>query len=163
MRRTSKPLLLRTNPFPKTQDRQATLPCHRIRDQAAERPPAAQDAESANDSVIKPKPGERIIKPKDYSDESGYLHPFRRMGAYVSYDQKDLWTSPFHTPRRNTKWWLIFGGATGALIATDKYVARNAPNPHWLRTAGNDVSYLGEPYTLLPISAVFYFMGHRRP
>src|ERR1700739_1202605 len=56
----------------------------------ADRPPAGPSGESANRSVIKAKPGEQIIKRKDYSDESGYLHPFRRIGAYVFYDQKAL-------------------------------------------------------------------------
>jgi membrane-associated phospholipid phosphatase len=81
------------------------------------------------------------------------------MGRYVLYDQKAIWTSPFRTSKKDAKWWGIFGGATIALVATDKYVARNAPNPHWLQTTGNDVSYLGEAYTLLPISAAMYFAG----
>jgi membrane-associated phospholipid phosphatase len=127
--------------------------------QEPDRPPAHPSGESANRSVIKPKPGAEIIKPKDYSDATGYLHPFSRIGRYVVYDQKAVWTSPFHTSKKDAKWWFIFGGATGALIATDKFVARNAPNPHWLQTLGSDVSYLGEPYTLLPISAAFYFAG----
>lgn len=127
--------------------------------QPADRPPTNAAGESANRSVIKPKPGALAIKPKDYSDDTGYWHPFARMGRYVLYDQKAIWTSPFHTSKKEIKWWIIFGGATGALIATDKYVARNAPNPPWLETLGGDVSYLGEPYTLLPISAVMYFAG----
>jgi len=81
------------------------------------------------------------------------------MAPYVFSDQKAIWTSPFHTSRRNLKWWLIFGGATGALIATDKYVEKNAPDTPTTRRIGGDTSYLGEPYTLLPIAAGFYFAG----
>jgi membrane-associated phospholipid phosphatase len=114
---------------------------------------------SANRSVLEPRPGGEAIKPKDYSQESGIFHPFTRMGRYVISDQRAVWTSPFHTSRKNLKWWLIFGGATGAFIATDKYVNRNAPDNHILRTLGGDTSYLGEPYTLLPIAAGFYFAG----
>jgi membrane-associated phospholipid phosphatase len=127
--------------------------------QQPDRPPATPSGQSRDRSVLKPKPGAEILKPKDYSNDTGYIHPFRRMGRYFLYDQKAIWTSPFHTSKRDAKWWAIFGGATGALIATDKYVSHNAPNPHWLQTVGGDVSYLGEPYTLLPISAAMYFGG----
>lgn len=121
--------------------------------------PANAVGQSRDRSVIKPKPGGEAIKPKDYSDASGYLHPFERMGRYTLMDQKAIWTSPFHTSKRDTKWWVIFGGATGALIATDKYVSKNAPNTAGLRTLGGDVSDLGEWYALLPLSAAFYLGG----
>ena len=75
------------------------------------------------------RPFALAIKPKDYSHATGYFHPFGRMDRYVLDDQKAIWTSPFHTSKNDAKWWLIFGGATGALIATDKYVSKNAPNP----------------------------------
>jgi len=124
-----------------------------------DRAPANANGENVNRSVIKPEPGALAIKPKDYWDATGYFHPFGRMGGYVLYDQKAIWTSPFHTSKKDAKWWLIFGGATGALIATDKYVFKNAPNPGWLQNLGHGVSYLGEPYTLLPIAGLFYFGG----
>lgn len=124
-----------------------------------DKPPANTAGESLDKSVIKPAPGAEAIKPKDYSDASGYMHPFTRMGRFVLSDQKSMFTSPFHTSRHQVKWWIVFGGATGALIATDKYISKNAPNPAWLTTAGNDVSYLGEPYVLLPIAAAMYFGG----
>ncbi len=125
-----------------------------------DKPPANAAGESADKSVIKPAPGTEAIKPKDYSDASGYVHPFTRMGRFVLSDQKSMFTSPFHTSRHQVKWWIVFGGATGALIATDKYISKNAPSSSaWLTTAGNDVSYLGEPYVLLPIAAAMYFGG----
>jgi hypothetical protein len=124
-----------------------------------DKPPANAAGESADKSVIKPAPGGEAIKPKDYSDSSGYVHPFTRMGQDVLSDQKSIFTSPFHTSKRQVKWWIVFGGATGALVASDKYVSRNAPNPAWLNTAGNDVSYLGEAYTLLPIAAAMHCGG----
>jgi membrane-associated phospholipid phosphatase len=115
--------------------------------------------QEANRSVVKPKPGGEVIKPKDLYDATGYFHPFVRMPNYIWQDQKAIWTSPFHTSKKEMKWWFIFGGATGALIATDKYVSRNAPNNPTLKTLGNDVSYLGEAYTLIPIASGFYFLG----
>jgi membrane-associated phospholipid phosphatase len=123
------------------------------------RPPTNAAGQSRDRSVLKPKPGQEAIKPKDYSDSTGYRHPFGRMARFVPYDQKVIWTSPFHTSKKDAKWWLIFGGATGGLIAADKYISKNAPNQLWLQHLGNDTSYLGEPYTLLPLTAGFYFGG----
>src|SRR5581483_9448151 len=40
-----------------------------------------------------------------------------------------------------------------------KYWGHNVPHPSLMKTVGNDVSYLGDPYTLLPISAAMYFGG----
>lgn len=122
-------------------------------------PPANEQGQSRDRSLIRPAPGPEVIKPKDYEGATGYLHPFSRMARFVVQDQKAIWTAPFHTSKQNAKWWFIFGGATGALIATDKYVSKNAPNTAWLKQAGTDVSYLGDPYTLLPIAAGFYFGG----
>jgi membrane-associated phospholipid phosphatase len=78
---------------------------------------------------------------------------------YILSDQKAIWTSPFHTSKRDAKWWLIFGGATGALIAADKYVSKNAPDPAWLQHLGNHASDLGQPYVLLPMATGFYLAG----
>jgi len=122
-------------------------------------PPADSAGQGRGRSLTKPKPGQQAIKPKDYHDSTGYGHPFARMPHFVAYDQKAIWTSPFHTSKRNAKWWVIFGAATGGLIAADKSIARNAPDNSSLRTLGSDVSYLGEPYTLLPIAAAFYVGG----
>jgi membrane-associated phospholipid phosphatase len=121
--------------------------------------PADQIQPSPYRSALKPAPGQQVIKPKDYQDSSGYFHPFTRMARFVLEDQKAIWTSPFHTQAKDVKFWLIFGGSTGALIGTDKYVSKNAPNNSTLHTLGSDVSYLGVAYTLLPITAGFYFGG----
>jgi membrane-associated phospholipid phosphatase len=137
----------------------ATPPASEPAQASQNKPPADAAGQSRDRSLLKPKPGAEAIKPKDYSDATGYWHPFTRMGQYTLMDQKSIWTSPFHTSKKDAKWWLIFGGATGGLIAADKYVSKNAPNPRWLDHLGNDVSYLGEPYTLLPIAAGFYFGG----
>lgn len=123
------------------------------------RPPANAAGQSRDRSVLKPKPGQEAIKPKDYEGSTGYLHPFSRMARFVAYDQKAIWTSPFHTSKQHAKWWLILGGATGGLIAADKYISRNAPASPGLQTLGTDVSLLGQAYTLLPITAAFYFGG----
>ena len=118
-------------------------------------PPSAKPGRT----VLGVKPGESAIKNKDFYDTTGYFHPFRRMGRFVLEDQKAIWTSPFHTSRKDAKWWAIFGGLTGALIATDKYTAVEAPNTHRLVTLGDAASQLGAAYTLIPLSAAFYLTG----
>lgn len=127
--------------------------------QEENKPPTNAQGQSEDKAVLKPKPGQEAIKPKDYHDVSGYWHPMIRMGNYVFHDQKTMWTSPFHTSKKDAKWWVIFGGATGGLIAADKYISKNAPTSPGLVRAGDDVSYLGQAYTLLPISAAMYFGG----
>src|SRR5258708_29577000 len=72
--------------------------------------------QEANRSVVKPIPGDKVIKPKDLYEGTGYFHPFVRMPNYILQDQKAIWTSPLHTSKKDIKWWLIFGGTTGALI-----------------------------------------------
>lgn len=156
---TAAPPQAATTPPPATTPQATAPPPDGIPQTDQSKPPANAAGQSSNRSVTKPKPGAQAIKPKDYSTASGYWHPFSRMALYTLQDQKAIWTSPFHTSKKDAKYWLIFGGATGALIAVDKYVSRNAPNPPWLERLGTDVSYLGEPYTLLPIAAGFYFGG----
>src|SRR5258708_9711853 len=41
----------------------------------------------------------------------------------VLLDQKAAWTSPFRMHSEDVKWWVGFGAATAALIATDKNAA----------------------------------------
>jgi len=110
-------------------------------------------------SAIKVKPGGEAIKDKDLWEKSGYIHPFLRMPKYIVQDQRAIWTSPFHTAKSDGKWWAIFGAATGALIATDKYTARQFPNTNAQVRLGNYTSNLGAAYTLIPIGAGFYFLG----
>jgi len=81
------------------------------------------------------------------------------MPKFVLRDQKAIWTSPFHTSKSDAKWWLIWGGATGALIATDKYTVKELPNTSSQRRIGTYTSNIGAAYSLVPISAGFYFLG----
>jgi len=89
----------------------------------SEQAPQSQTAsDQTSPSVTQPKPGGQVIKQKDLYDSTGYLHPFRRMPKYILSDQKAIWASPFHTSKKNAKWWASFGAGTVALIATDKYM-----------------------------------------
>ncbi len=127
--------------------------------------PSQQDQENAppqagaNRSVLEVKPGAEAIKNKDFWENTGYFHPFRRMPRYILQDQRNIWTSPFHTAKSDIKWWAILGGATAALIATDRYTSKEMPTNSTIVRIGNDTSYLGAAYTLIPIGAGFYFLG----
>ena len=122
-------------------------------------PQTSAPAEQHNRSVLSVSPGTEALKEKDLFEKSGYLHPFRRMPKFVLMDQRRIWTSPFHTSRDDIKWWVIFGGATAGLIAADQHIAKAMPHPSGLVHLGNDVSYLGTAYTLIPIAGSFYFIG----
>jgi membrane-associated phospholipid phosphatase len=113
-------------------------------------------------SVIETKPAAPVIQQKDLWEASGWIQPFRRMPRFVLHDQAAVWTSPIHTARRDLKWWLIFGGATGALIATDRRTADQLPNSKTQVSISNWSSRAGSAYTLIPLSAGFYFIGTKR-
>ena len=52
------------------------------------------------------------------------------MPKYVLMDQRAIWTSPFHTSKKNVKYWVIWGGVVGGLIAADKHI-ENAARRHF--------------------------------
>jgi len=123
---------------------------------------AQQNADRSKEephSAIAVKPGGQVIKPKDYWSETGVFHPFVRMPKYILYDQKAIWTSPFHTKKKDIKYWAIFGGATAAFIATDRHLVRQLPDTSSQLSVSNWGSRLGAAYTLIPVSAGFYFIG----
>jgi membrane-associated phospholipid phosphatase len=125
-------------------------------------PPAVEQPKTpkqADRSVIDVKPGENAIKNKDLWEETGVFHPFTRMPKFIIRDQVAIWTSPFHTSKSDAKWWAIWGGATAALIATDKWTVKQLPNTNGQRRIGTYTSNLGAAYSLVPISAGFYFLG----
>jgi membrane-associated phospholipid phosphatase len=95
-----------------------------------------------------------------YSSEPEPLKPLgKKILRNVLLDQKEIWTSPFHMTRGDAKWWLLFGGITGGLIATDHWTSRQLPNTQdQLRVSGR-VSNLGAVYTVVPVTASFYLVG----
>lgn len=139
---------------------QQTTPAQEQTPQQQTTPPGtAQPKGESNRSAIKVKPGGQAIKDKDLWEKTGYIHPFLRMPKYILQDQKAIWTSPFHTAKKDIKWWAIFGAATGALVATDKWTEKQFPNTKTQVTLGTDTSNIGAAYTLIPIGAGFYFLG----
>src|SRR6185312_15239218 len=113
-----------------------------------------------NNAVLDVTPGSPVLKNRDFYDQSGILHPFVRMPRYVLADQRRIWTSPFHTSRSDIKWWILMGGATGALIAADKSIETNPPRANnTFVSVSTGASRVGAAYTLIPVSAAFYFLG----
>ena len=119
----------------------------------------AAAAFAQNEPLIEVKPGPEVIKNKDISDDTGIVHPFKRMPRYILHDQKAIWTSPFHTAKSDIKWWAIFGGVTAAAIATDHWAVRQLPNSSSQVSVSNWASRAGSAYSLIPVSAGFYFIG----
>jgi membrane-associated phospholipid phosphatase len=118
-----------------------------------------QSQSGAERSVLGVKPGEEALKNKDLYEKTGYFHPFRRMVRFTLTDQKKIWTSPFRTSKADAKWWALLGGATVALVATDRYTSKEWPDSPSLRTVGSRTSAIGAAYTLIPIASGFYFLG----
>ena len=129
--------------------------------QAAAQPPGSVDQPSGgeNRSTVAVQPGPPVIKPKDLYEGTGFFHPFVRMPKYILQDQKAIWTSPAHTAKSDVKFWAIFGAATGALVATDRWTVNQLPNSHSQVTVSTWGSRFGAAYTLIPVSAAFYFAG----
>jgi hypothetical protein len=82
-----------------------------------------------------------------------------KLGGNILLDQKEIWTSPFHMHAGDAKWWIGFGAATAALIATDHTTSTALENSKGQITWGNNVSKIGAAYTLIPLVAGFYGYG----
>jgi len=83
----------------------------------------------------------------------------KELAKDIILDQKQIWTSPFRMKRKDAKWWLIFGAATGALIATDRQTSQQLPNTKDQLAYSGRVSQLGAVYTLIPIVGGLYLGG----
>jgi membrane-associated phospholipid phosphatase len=127
-------------------------------DKAAEQQNREASREKARDSTLEIVPGPPTIKTKDIVLERKTA-PWKRLPRYILQDQRAIWTSPFHTNKENAKWWVIFGGATAALIASDRWTSKQLPNTNDQIAVAKWTSRLGAAYSLLPISGAFYFIG----
>jgi len=117
---------------------------------------AAQAQSNPNDASISLTPREEAR----YSTETEPIKPLsRKFAKNFLLDQKDIWTSPFHMKRSDAKWWLLFGTATGALIATDHWTSRQLPNTNDQARFSVRVSNVGAAYTVIPVAAAFYVGG----
>ena len=96
----------------------------------------------------------------DRTEEAESLRPLvKRLARNIGQDQKQIWTSPFHITRKNARWWLTFGAATGLLIATDSRTSRQLPNTADQVAFSRHVSQVGAVYTLIPTACGLYLSG----
>jgi membrane-associated phospholipid phosphatase len=94
-----------------------------------------------------------------YADETESIKPLAvKLTRNIIMDQKDIWTSPFHVNRHNAAWWLLFGGAAAALIASDHKIAGDVPTKDTV-SVSTSVSRVGAPYTILPVIGGLYIFG----
>ena len=119
----------------------------------------ALSAPAQEQTAIETKPATPVIKDKDLWEKTGFFHPFRRMPKFVLHDQAAIWRAPAHTAKSDIKWWVIFGGATAGLIASDEWTAKQLPNTSSQVSISNWTSRFGSAYFLIPLSAGFYAVG----
>lgn len=101
-------------------------------------------------------PRDRIFYPGD-TESAGPL--FHKLAGNFVLDQKEIWTSPFHMNRHNAKWWLLFAGATGGLIASDHWINNRIEHNSLQTGVGSNISQIGEVYTLVPAAVGLYAYG----
>ncbi len=108
----------------------------------------------------KAPPPDDARDPVFYAGDTESVKPLaRKLFVNILMDQKEIWTSPFHMHSGDAKWWLGFGAATAALIATDTRSATVFENSAGQVRWGNRVSKIGASYTLIPLVAGFYGYG----
>jgi len=95
-----------------------------------------------------------------YDHDTESLKPLGvKLARNVLLDQKDIWTSPFRMRKENAGWWILFGGATAGLIASDRTTATQLPNTVDQTSISRHVSNIGSSYALAGVSAAFYVSG----
>jgi membrane-associated phospholipid phosphatase len=131
-----------------------------VSQQAGEKGKEAKETETPGTTDEHPTP---LTDPRDriyYPGDTERFKPLmRKLGGNILLDQKEIWTSPFRMNRQNAKWWLGFGAATAALIATDHRTINTFENSPGQVRWGTNISRIGASYTLLPLVAGFYGYG----
>lgn len=95
-----------------------------------------------------------------YAEETESFVPLvKKLGRNIIHDQKDIWINPFRMDRDKAKVWIGLAGVTTALVATDRWTTPRPLNNETQKRWALRTSYLGAPYTLLPLVAGFYTYG----
>ena len=121
----------------------------------------ARNDDSANDDSASQTPPvldrrDRIFYPGDTERPKPLL---RKLFLNIAFDQKDIFTSPFHVDRHNALEWLVPMAVTGALIASDTHIANAFENSRGQIRWGGRISNIGASYTVIPIVAGSYVYG----
>ena len=91
-------------------------------------------------------PRDRIYYP---GDTESFKPLITKLGGNLLLDQKQIWTSPLHMRKRDAKWWIGFGAATAALVATDHRTINTFENSPGQITWAGRYSNIGSEYTLV--------------
>src|ERR1043166_867039 len=120
------------------------------------RPPAQTDTGESTGAHQQLDRRDRIFYPGDTERPKPLL---KKLFLNIVFDQKDIFTSPFHVNRHNVLEWLVHMAATGALIASDIHIANAFENSRGQVRWGGRISNIGASYTLIPIVAGSYVYG----
>ncbi len=115
-----------------------------------------QDAPQTQTPIPVSDARDRVYYP---GDTESVIPLGRKLFSNVLLDQKDIWTSPFHMHKRDAKWWIIFGAATAALMATDHTTSKLLENSRGQVQWANHISNVGSVYALIPFDVGFYAWG----
>ena len=91
--------------------------------------------------------------------DDNWLTSGKKLTGHVVRDQKDIWVSPFRMKKQDAKWWVTFGVATAGLIATDHQISKQLPNSGAWVTTGNNVSRMGQYYSVYPFALGLWVLG----
>jgi membrane-associated phospholipid phosphatase len=123
--------------------------------QVTENTQVAQDSQSANIQSAQTQKTENPAEPESH----GTRLRWQDIPRNVLHDEKAIFTSPFHINRENAKWWILFGGATAALIANDQRISDRLPQTTPLTKPSTWASRIGADYSICPLWATFYLVG----
>lgn len=122
--------------------------------------------EDNGDQAAQPGQTSAATAPADKRDPNVYLSNVTPKRSFVRkfttnffFDQKEIWTSPFHMTRSTAKWWVLAGVGTAALIAVDYRVSQALPFSGTSVDFGNAASRAGEWYTVFPAAGLFWAVG----
>jgi membrane-associated phospholipid phosphatase len=115
----------------------------------------AQTPERPSTAAAPQEPKENPVEPEGHGTR---LH-WGDIPKNLLHDEAKIFTSPARINRGNVKSWIILGGATAALIATDQKFSDNLPQETRLSNASKWTSRLGSDYVIYPAWATFYFVG----
>jgi membrane-associated phospholipid phosphatase len=123
----------------------------------------AGNGSSSEQSTESQKQPTHLLDRRDrvfYPDDTERVKPLaRKLFLNILYDQKDIFTSPFHANRHNALQWLVPIAVTGAFIVGDTHIANAFENSRGQVRWGGRISDIGASYTLIPIIAGSYVYG----
>ncbi|HEY7387509.1 MAG TPA: phosphatase PAP2 family protein [Bryobacteraceae bacterium] len=141
-----------------TNGENATSPTRAFQDPSQNPPENGQKGANSPSGLPNPfqDPRDRIY----YPDDTERPKPLAtKLISNILLDQKEIWLSPFHMRKQDSKWWIGFGAVTATLIATDRKTSKLLENSPGQVSWGNRVSKVGAAYTVIPITAAFYGIG----